>query len=601
MRISIRYQLLGLVSLTLTLSMAVYVWLANDLFTRDKMATIYDLNTSLVGTVSEEVRSAVGTLVEKLLYFAGEQAAVPESGDRDGPARSLFSADTDVLSLEVWDRNAQGLWKRSYRFINPERLGAANLSEDDLAESRRTRPVPFDAVVAQKTMLQNASLAPDIAILSLAAVCPGGGRVVIADLRPDRLLRIFGRSLLYRVYLVDGRGGIVVHPDAQKVVSRANVAALPVVRDAIEGSLARGARQFSGDGGELIGAFARVGEGRMVVIAEVPREQALRASRELVRKSVLFGVGMVFFPLLLSISFSRWITAPLRRLEEATRRVASGDLTYQVEVRSHNEIGSLAEAFNRMGQELADREASLAESNTQLIQSEKLSVLGELSASVIHELKNPMVGILGFAQLGASSKSVDEMKEYLKLIENHTRRSNEILQNLLKFVRQEKAHFEPLSSSMMIKDAMRLVGHQLQMKRVQLELAFGEGVPLIMGNANQLQQVLINLVMNAQQAMEASPKKMLAISTSAEEGRVVIALRDTGCGMSKEVQEKLFTPFFTTKPRGKGTGLGLSVSRRIVSDHGGEIGVESEEGKGTTFFIRIPSLPKRGEASQPAA
>lgn len=603
MRISIRYQTLGLVLIILVAALAAYLYFAIALVTQDKLAYVFDLNSSLASTVSEEVRAGMGSLVDKLKYFAAAQTSgLPlPGGDPHRRARIFFENDADVLSVEIWRVRADGRFDRVYRFVDPERLASLDVSEEELAESRRTRAVPLEVVVAQQVLLQNASLPPNTAILSLAAASADQRQVVIADVRPDRFLRVLGRSTLYRVYVVDARGNILVHPDAAVVVARENVAAVPVVRAAIEGKLARGAQEFEGPGGATLGAFAAVGLGRLSVVAEVPRDEALRASRELVRRSVLFALAVLFVGLLASIFFSRRLTAPLRRLEEATVAVARGEFAVGVPVQSRNEIGRLAEAFNRMSRELADRDERLADAHDQALQAEKLSVLGEMSASIVHEVKNPLVGIVGFAQMGATASSLAEAKEYFGLIEGHSWRANEILQNLLKFARQEDAPFEALDPNAVVRGAVRLVAHQMQLKRVQVETRFTERLPPILGNANQLQQVLVNLMMNAQHAMDGRAERRLVVSTARADGSGIrVAVADTGAGMSEEVRRKLFTPFFTTKARGQGTGLGLSVSARIVKQHGGEIGVESEEGRGTTFSIRLPATSLAPTDSGPA-
>ncbi len=587
MKFSIRYQVLALMVAIVTVAILAFVYLASNLFTRDKIAYIYDLNSSLANTVSEEVRASVGSLADKLRYFAEAEAASAPVADPDRAARALFATDADVLSLEVWERKSTG-FDRTYRYVDPARLASLNLTEDDLVESRKHLSIPFDAVLSERVVLQNASIPPDSALLSLATAASDGARVIVAEIRPDRLLRIFGHSSLYRVYLVDGRGNIVAHPEAHLVVNRSNVAALPVVRDAVEGKLARGVREFATPSGPMIGAFARVGLGRLAVIAEVPRAEALRASDELISRSTLFALGVVFLAILASIYFSRRLTAPLRRLEHATTALARGDNSVAVPVDVGNEIGSLAVAFNHMKQELADRQARLSEAHTQLAQSEKLSAIGEISASIVHEVKNPMVGIIGFAQMGQAVEDQAELKEYFKLIESHAWRANEVLQDLLKFARLEKPEMEPLDPNIVVQGAVRLVEHQLQMKRVRLTTQYQERLPRVMGNANQLQQVLVNLMINAQHAMEECAQRDLVVSTAAEDGAVALTVRDSGTGMTEDVKNKLFTPFFTTKQGGKGTGLGLSVTQRIIRQHRGEIEVQTEVGKGTTFYVRLP-------------
>ncbi len=596
MKISIRYQILGVLSALLLFTVAAYLLLASQLLADDKLAYIYDLERSVTATVSQEVHASLSSLVDKLDFFAAEEGR----GEGQRAAEALLSTDRDLLSLEIWERRPTG-FELAFRHVDPRHLAEANLSESDLTESRRLTPVPFDVLAGEGPVLQNASLPPDIALLSLAAPVAGGRRMVVATLRPSRLLHIFGRSDAYRVYLVDGKGVIVIHPDASRMIRHQDALSAPIVNQATRGARAR-VQEFPSPVGPVIAASTPVGNdlldgvrdlpasglARLSVVAEVPRDEALAASRRLVRRSVLFGLGILFLGLIASIYLARRLTAPLRSLEEATQAVGRGDFSRGVAVTERNEIGRLATAFNHMGQELADREARLSEAHTHLVEAEKLSVLGELSASVAHEVRNPLAGIVGYAQLGLTMPTLEQTREYLQLIERHAWRASELLETLLDFSRQDRVELGAVDACAITADTVRLVQHQLHAKRIQLETNLGSGLPPIAGDGKQLQQVLLNLIMNAVQAMEGQSERRLRISVAAESEAVTISVRDTGAGMSPEVKAKVFTPFFTTKPRGKGTGLGLSVSQRIVRQHQGEIYFESDPGKGSTFTIRIP-------------
>jgi two-component system, NtrC family, sensor kinase len=589
MRISIRYQILILTVGVLGVAITAYFLLATRLFTRDKLAYLYDMESSLTTIVAEEVRASVDSRVDKLGWLALSRA----QGSDAPAAQLLIASDPDLLSVEIWEPRG-GRYTQVFRLVAAERLTALNLSVEELAEARRSAPVPFEAVAAEGALLQNASLPPDVGILSLAAPEPQGDRVVVALFRPDRLLRIFARSPAWRVYLVDGKGGIVVHPDPSRIVARQNVATLPVVKEAIRGPVARGAYEFVGPDGSTIGAFARVGVGRLAVVAEVPLAVALEASRQLARRSILFGLGILFLAVFASVILGRRLTAPLRTLEQATKTLAQGEFFTPVEIADRNEIGSLAEAFNRMGRELHDREVRLAEAHTQLAQSEKLSVVGEIGASVAHEVKNPLAGIVGFAQVGQNSATLEEAVESFKIIETSAWRASEILQSLLEFARLDRQEYAPVDAAGIAEGAVRLLRHQLLSKGIRVEMTVPPGLPRVLGNAGQLQQVFVNLVMNAAQAMKDRPERILSIGARLEGHHVAFTVGDTGTGMGPEVLEKIFTPFFSTKPRGQGTGLGLSVSKRIVTQHHGDILIQSQPGKGTIFTVLLPAAPDGG-------
>ncbi|HEX9051973.1 MAG TPA: ATP-binding protein [Anaeromyxobacter sp.] len=578
---SIRFQIVTLMGAVLLAAIALYLALATRLLTRDKLAYIYDLESSLGATLSEDVRGNVETLVDKLAYFAAERT---ESGP--GAARALLSSEQDLLAAEVWERR-DGRFVRVARHVETERLAAANLTEEDLAESARDTPVPFDAVAAGEVVLQNASLPPDGAILSIAAPA-GPDRVVVAAMKPDRLLRVFARTTAFRAYLVDGTGRALVHPDPRKVVSRADLSSRPIVAEAIRGKVARGARDVGSPEGPVIAAFAQVGVGRLSVILEVPRAEALRAARQLLGRSILFGSAALLLALIAGIYFANRLTAPLRRLEAATEALGRGDFEVEVGSAPSGEIGRLAASFERMRRDIADRDARISEAHTQLALTGKLSIIGELAASVAHEVKNPLSAIVGYAQFGRSAPDLEEAKQLFGLVEEHAWRANKILTTMLGFMRDPKPMIGPIDAAALVEDALRLLAPQLRMKRIEIATAFDPSRPSIAGSASELQQVLVNLILNAADAMDGCRDKRLTLGTGRDGCFGVLSVRDTGRGLTPEAQARLFTPFFTTKPTGQGTGLGLSVSQRIVKQHGGEIAVETEAGMGTVFVVRIP-------------
>jgi signal transduction histidine kinase len=292
-----------------------------------------------------------------------------------------------------------------------------------------------------------------------------------------------------------------------------------------------------------------------------------------------------------SVGLGLRLTAPLRRLEEATSAIARGDFATRVRESGRNEIAALARAFNRMGSELAEREARLGEAHAQLAQSAKLSAVGELAASVVHEVKNPLAGLVGYAEVGAQATSLAEAREVFQIIERNAWRASDVLQTMLAFSRPADVTRGPVDLSQLVRDTLRLLQHQLQLSGVTIQLHLPDRLPPVSANEQQLQQVLVNLVMNAAHAMEASERRVLEIATRAEDGQVVLAVRDTGVGMTPETRARLFTPFFTTKAPGQGTGLGLSVTRRIVEAHGGRIEVDTDPGRGTAFEVRLPATP----------
>ncbi|MFZ5445367.1 MAG: sensor histidine kinase [Myxococcota bacterium] len=583
---SLRAQIVGLVGVMLVAAMAVYLLLATRVVTADKEASVYDVNALVAGTVAQQVGRTVDGIADKLRYFGQEYEITP--GDAERRARSLFDADEAVLSLEVFKRT-EGGYERSFLFVDNKRLAALNLTADDLTEARRRTPAPLDAVQAAGVVLQNASLPPDLALVRLSSTTADGSAVVIADLRPEWLLSAVSAGSVYRVFLVDRLGRVLAHPDGESVIKRADLSSLPVVKNALGGKLSRGAEEYDSNGVRQVAAFARIENGVGAVVVEVPHDEVFKATNELSRRSLLFAVGTVSLALVLAVLLGRRVTRPLRELQQTMMVISRGEFGVEVPVAGPTEIQSVGTALNQMSRELVRRSEELQKTNAQLVQSEKLSAVGELAASVAHEVKNPMVGIVGFAQLGAETTDVAEMHEYFKLIENDAFRANKILQNLLEFSRPPEMELEALALNDVVYGSMALCVHQLLMQGVKVETKLGEGLPGIRGNSNQLRQVLLNLMLNAGQAMEQSPKKLITVTTQrADPGFVEIRVADTGPGLADDVKDKLFKPFFTTKRRGQGTGLGLSVSRSIIEAHRGQIRAEGAPGVGATFIIRLP-------------
>ncbi len=360
--------------------------------------------------------------------------------------------------------------------------------------------------------------------------------------------------------------------------------------------------------------------GQITLILSLDKvNQAIKDARD---TAILVTTIVLILTIIMLTFFIKFITRPVNMLVEVTDKVSHGDYDQRVELDQTDEIGHLATTFNKMidslkqsrdeieeynrnlEQKIVERTLELEEIQQQLVQSEKLSAIGQLAAGVAHELNNPLGGILGYAQFtleklqkskntGVSSQNVEKYIKYLIDIETQAKRCKTIVQNLLRFSRTSRtSEFSDVNVNQVIEDTLTFMEHQLHMNQIELEIELDEALPLIQGNTGQLQQVLTNLVINA---MHASPPESLIKIISRYspplgefDGTVEMLIQDTGSGIREEDLKKIFEPFFTTKQVGKGTGLGLSVSYGIVKDHGGEIKVKSEMGEGSTFIITLP-------------
>lgn len=297
----------------------------------------------------------------------------------------------------------------------------------------------------------------------------------------------------------------------------------------------------------------------------------------------------------------RIVLRPVEQVVEATRRVAGGDLAYTIDVRKTDEIGELARSFNEMTQQLA-------EAQRQLFQSDKLASVGRLAAGVAHEINNPLTGVLTYSSfLLSRAQDRPELREDLEVIVRETKRCREIVKGLLDFSRQSVPEKRRANLNEIVHHAASIVHNQLSLHRIRLALDLPADLPPVLADVNQIQQVLVNLLVNAGDAI---PKEggTITVETGyvppeaggAGAGQLRVVVRDTGRGIAPDHLSKIFDPFFSTKGQ-KGTGLGLAIVWGIVQEHGGRIDVASTPGRGTTFTVLLPAAPADGQADGQAA
>jgi two-component system NtrC family sensor kinase len=227
----------------------------------------------------------------------------------------------------------------------------------------------------------------------------------------------------------------------------------------------------------------------------------------------------------------------------------------------------------------------------QLIQSEKMSAIGQLVSGVAHELNNPLAGISAFAQLLLAEKRFPpDQRTAAETIYSEARRASRIVQNLLTFARQHKAEKVPTAINQVLDDTLELRGYELRVRGIDVRREYDESIPETMADAHQLQQVFLNLITNAEQAMEQRDghHHRLTVSTRRNGDAIRIEVEDTGAGIPANLIERIFNPFFTTKPTGSGTGLGLSISLGIVREHEGKIWAENSPQSGARFVVEVP-------------
>jgi len=313
------------------------------------------------------------------------------------------------------------------------------------------------------------------------------------------------------------------------------------------------------------------------------------------RRTVAIFLGItlagMIAALIVSSFLAKSVLLPIKHLVSASGRWAKGDLDYQVKITRKDEIAELGETFNLMASSLKERNDELKEyTNQQIMKSDRLATLGQLAAGVAHEINNPLGTISIYAQmvLDELGKDNDSCKESLAVVMKQTDRAGRIVKDLLEFARQSEPEMRMLNINDVLEKAISITNHPAELQNIKVTTNLAPRLPEIQADSDKLQQVFVNMMINALQAMQKGGELNLATRIDESGKFIEIEISDTGCGISQEHLGKLFDPFFSTKSTGEGTGLGLSVSLGIVQRHNGTIDVRSKVGEGSTFIVRFP-------------
>jgi two-component system, NtrC family, sensor kinase len=339
-----------------------------------------------------------------------------------------------------------------------------------------------------------------------------------------------------------------------------------------------------------------------------------------IRRNTMLAAGLAVMVLGALVGFiaQRAVVRPVAQLVAATRAVGAGDYTTEISVATTGELGALERSFNQMiaalavaraerqsllatlEQQVEDRTAALKEAQAQLVQSEKLSSLGRLAASIAHEINNPLAGILTYSKLLVRMLDAGQIDEatlatavkHLRLVQRETERCTAIVRNLLDFARQRPLSLKDTDVVAVLEEAVSLVSHQAALKGLTISKTVVP-VPLIKADAGQLRQAIVNIILNGFEAMQPGGSLHLRCGMAGDGRHIELACEDTGAGIPPDRLAKIFDPFFSTKEMG--TGLGLSVVYGIIERHGGAIDIRSTVGTGTTVVFRLP-LARKAEA-----
>lgn len=316
------------------------------------------------------------------------------------------------------------------------------------------------------------------------------------------------------------------------------------------------------------------------------RHQTILASVILVL-SVLSVTGFLIYTL---------IRAPVRRLTAGTRAIAQGELDYKIPVQRKDEIGELSNSFNTMTSELKRAREELERIQAHLIHMEKMASLGKLSASVAHELNNPLSGILTYTRLlqkklnsgNLTRERLQSIHEELSIVSDETMRCGNIVKNLLLFSKKEIGEFVPVDLHEILDRCAQLVEHHLKLNNIELVKIYHKGKAEVTCDKDQVQQCFLAILDNAAEAMPEGGMLTIKTTPDSAQKKMRVEIQDTGSGISTTDLPHIFEPFYTTKKEGKGVGLGLSVCYGIIERHKGGISVKSDVGEGSTFVIELP-------------
>jgi len=300
---------------------------------------------------------------------------------------------------------------------------------------------------------------------------------------------------------------------------------------------------------------------------------------------LLVAAAMLLLPLALLV-LRRRVWTPLARLEEGLQRVSEGDLTAAVAVESTDELGRVATHFNQMTRVLRDRAEEQG----------RFAAAGELLAGVAHEVNNPLMAIAAHAELRLADTDLsDEARVEMQSILRQARRASKLLRGLLRFVRAGEKRAARVNLNDVVRSAIDLVSYRFTVDEVSIEERLDPSLPPVHGDPNRLEQVLVNLLSNALDALRGvRPPRRLVVDSFVEQGRVCVAVTDNGPGVAAEIADRLFRPFATTKGR-RGTGLGLYISRQLIREAAGDLGLDtvraSGEKRGARFLLWLPAAP----------
>ena len=318
-------------------------------------------------------------------------------------------------------------------------------------------------------------------------------------------------------------------------------------------------------------------------------EPMYAAIREVRLVLILVGFGGVLLGILGATVLARRLTRPLRKLVDGTVRISKGDFSRAIDVTSGDEIGELARGFNEMTGRLLETRDQMDAANRRLVQAEKLASIGRLAATIAHEIRNPLTSVkLNLQKVAESEKLDDVEREHIDLSIEGAGQIEKFIKELLNFTRVADLSLVRFPIEQVLEESFKLLRETLTRKGITLEKKYTPGLPQVLVDGDKMRQVFLNILRNAEEALEPGGRITVALDLAGEAGHKKIRVRisDDGPGIPEKNRDVIFEPFFTTKP--SGFGLGLANARKIVEQHNGSIRLARPKGRGTSFVILIP-------------
>lgn len=559
-------------------SIITYLTLAIKLFRDDKTTLIYDLNASVVRTVSSEIRG-------DLERYSSIVKLLAQGHQNSEWVRVLLSNENELLGFRIYgqanDPSDPGALKELFRldhetrFSEEKEIDAATWSR--FAESIKAP----SSLELGKSFVSSKFLAPSVPVIiygeSVQMEKESSPRVLLGIFRADRWWTTLKGQGVVTPFLADGAGSVLLHPDAEASENQARFKSHPLITQAMQSPLALELKSFDWEEKNYLGAFGDVGRANLKVIATAPGDQIYRASFRLINKSVLFALLIVTLAILMGTRVARSLTSPLSALVEATKSVSKGRFKESLAVRSNDEVGELSIAFNSMSE-------SLEQLQKQLVESERHAAIGQVARGVGHEFGNILMRVLGKIDLALLDTKEEKTRKHLETALSAIERAKIILQNLKSYSKTSTEKVERYSLATVFDQTLTLIAHELKTGNILVTKNF-QPLPDLEGDSVAMGQVFLNLLINAKQAMPEGGSLDVQILQVTD--GVDVLVKDSGTGIPPEVLPKIFETAFSTKGD-QGSGLGLSISKSIVEKQGGTIRVESVLGQGALFHIHFP-------------